>query len=388
MRTIGVVTVGRSDYGLLRPILRRIQDDRTLNLALFVGGMHCYPNSAATVSQIEADKFPIAARVDALPRGDAPADIAKAMGEGVSGFAHCFARIRPDILLVLGDRFEMHAAALAALPFKIPVAHVHGGEITEGAFDDALRHSITKLSHLHFASAERYAQRLIQMGEEPWRVIVSGAPGLDDIQAMTLLEPKEIERQFGLTMSPPPLLVTFHPVTLEYEQTESQTRHLLDAIALAGIPPVFTLPNADTNNGTIIRLVREFVRTNASARIVENFGTRAYFSMMALCAAMVGNSSSGIIEAASFNLPVVNVGTRQKGRIRGANVIDVGYETQDVLRGIRAAADPEFRASLNGLKNPYGAGNASAVILDRLKSVPLDEKLVKKSFHDIESSNG
>lgn len=383
MRTIGVVTVGRSDYGLLRPILKRIQADSELKLSLFVGGMHLSPDFSMTVGMIKSDGFPISARVDTPAYTDTPAAIAKAMGAGGAGFAEVFALMRPDLLLVLGDRFEMHAAALAALPFKIPVAHVHGGEITEGAFDDALRHSMTKLSHLHFASAEPYAKRLIQMGEEPWRVMVSGAPALDNIGTMGLLTPEELQHQFGIATNPPPLLVTFHPVTLEYERTEWQTGQLLNAIRVSGIPPVFTLPNADTSNRIIIRLLKEFIEKNSSAKLIENFGTQAYFSMMAASAAMVGNSSSGIIEAASFKLPVVNVGTRQKGRLRAANVIDVGYETEEIVRGIRTALDPEFRAGLQNLENPYGNGDASERIVDRLKSIPIDGRLIKKVFYDL-----
>jgi UDP-hydrolysing UDP-N-acetyl-D-glucosamine 2-epimerase len=381
MRTIGVVTVGRSDYGILRPILKKIQADSDLKLALLVTGAHLSPGSM-TLAAIKSDGFPILVTLGNPVQADTPAGVAKTIGAGVSGFAGVYANTPMDILLVLGDRFEMHAAALAALPFKIPVAHVHGGEVTEGAFDDALRHSMTKLSHLHFASTQQSAQRLIQMGEEPWRVMVSGAPGLDELRSARILRPEELEGQFGISLTPPPLLVTFHPVTLEYERTEWQTMQLLDAIRLTGIPAVFTLPNADTNNQAITRLVTEFVQTNRSARLVENFGTQAYFSMMAASAAMVGNSSSGIIEAASFKLPVVNIGTRQKGRLRVANVIDVAYDSAEIVQGIRKAVEPGFRASLKDLKNPYGNGNASAVIVDRLKSVSLDEKLIKKSFYD------
>jgi len=390
MRTIGAVTVGRSDYGLLRPVLKRIQSDSDLKLALLVGGIDSSSDSAKRIAMIHGDGFSISGTGSKPPDGDTPVAIARAIGEGVAGFAALFdSAIRPDLLLVLGDRFEMHAAALAALPFNIPVAHVHGGEITEGAFDDALRHSMTKLSHLHFASTEQHAQRLIQMGEEPWRVTISGAPGLDNIGAMTLLTPPELETQFGVSISARPLLVTFHPVTLEYEKTEWHVAQLLDAIRASSLPSVFTMPNADTGNRTIVRLIRSFVEGNSSAVLIENFGTQAYFSMMANSAAMVGNSSSGIIEAASFKLPVVNIGTRQKGRTRAGNVLDVGYTTDEIVVGIRKAMDPAFRASLAGLRNPYGDGNASSTIVTRLKSVVLDEKLIKKQFCDLRTaSNG
>src|SRR5438128_3350813 len=214
MRTIGVASVGRSDYGHLRPILRKIQEDPELSLALLVGGTH--------LSMIADDAFPIMAIVETPPQADTPAGIAKTIGAGVSGFAEAFASITIDILVVLGDRFEMHAAALAALPFKIPVAHIHGGEVTEGAIDDALRHSMTKLSHLHFVATAEYGRRVAQMGEESWRITISGAPSLDNLDHVRLFTREEMEGRFALCLQPPPLLVTFHPVTLEYEQAEWQ----------------------------------------------------------------------------------------------------------------------------------------------------------------------
>ena len=219
MRTIGVVTVGRSDYGIYLPLLRKIREDPHLQLHLIVAGMHLSPEFGLTVKNIEADGFETNERVEMLMSSDTPGGIAKSMGLGTIGFAESYARFRPDILLVLGDRFEMHAAALAALPFKIPVAHIHGGEITEGAIDDALRHSITKLSHLHFVSTQEYAHRVLQLGEEPWRVIISGAPSLDNLHNIKLLEREQLETHTGLRLGGNPLLVTYHPVTLEYEQT-------------------------------------------------------------------------------------------------------------------------------------------------------------------------
>jgi UDP-hydrolysing UDP-N-acetyl-D-glucosamine 2-epimerase len=282
----------------------------------------------------------------------------------------------------MGDRFEMHAAALAALPFKIPVAHVHGGELTEGAIDDALRHSITKLSHLHFVSTDVYARRVIQLGEEPWRVVVSGAPSLDHLRSLTLLTRVELEAQVGCSLEPAPLLVTYHPVTLEYEQTEWQVTQLLAALEAARRPLIFTLPSADTYARVIIRLVRAFVARQPQAHLVSNLGTRGYFSMMAYALAMVGNSSSGIIEAPSLGLPVVNIGTRQQGRIRAANVLDVGNSREEILRGIAAATMPAFRERLRGLVNPYGQGRAADIIVARLKETPRDERLLRKRFAD------
>ena len=317
-----------------------------------------------------------------LLSSDTPEGIAKSMGLGTIGFAQAYARSRPDILLVLGDRFEMHAAAVAALPFKIPLAHIHGGEITEGAIDDALRHSMTKLSHLHFVATHDYRQRVIQMGEEPWRVIVSGAPSLDNLHTVTGLDQGQLEERLGLALDPAPLLVTYHPVTLEYEDAQWQAQELLAALEECGLPVVFTMPNADTGGRAIRDMLGEYVATRPNARLFKNLGTPAYFSLMGCAAAMVGNSSSGIIEAPSFGLPMVNIGSRQAGRTRAANLIDVGYARADIVRGIRHALDPEFRAGLRGMANPYGDGHAAEVIVESLKEVSIDQRLIVKHFVD------
>lgn len=377
-----MVTVGRSDYGIYLPLLAKLRSDPEIQLRLLVSGMHLSPDFRMSVKGIEADGFEIAERIEMLVPSDTPEAISRSIGQGVAGFAQAYARSRPDLLVVLGDRFEMYAAALAALPFKIPVAHLHGGELTEGAFDDALRHSLTKFSHLHFVSTQEYARRVIQLGEEPWRVMFSGALSLDNLAAVTLLSVEELERRFPVKLDKPFLLVTFHPVTLEYERTDWHMDGLLAALGAAQMPAVLTLPNADTGRRTVLRRLQQFVGQNGAAKMVPNLGTQAYFSMMKLAAAMVGNSSSGIIEAPSFPLPVVNIGTRQQGRLRAANVIDVGYECEQVLQGIRKACSPEFRESLRNLVNPHYAGGAATRIAERLKTVPLDERLIAKRFQD------
>lgn len=382
MRTIGVVTVGRSDYGIYLPILRRIQADPELRLHLIVSGTHLAPGFGLTVNTIQADGFEIGERVEMLLASDSPEGIAKSIGLGVIGFAQAYARFRPDILLVLGDRFEMHAATLAALPFNIPVAHVHGGEVTQGAMDDALRHSLTKLGHLHFVSTPEYARRVAQLGEEAWRITVSGAPSLDNLRAMALPTREQLETQFGFCLQPAPLLVTFHPVTLEFEQTEWQIAELMAALNQLDVPVIFTMPNADTRNGIIRHYIAEYVRAHSSAWSVENFGTQNYFGVIQFAAAMVGNSSSGIIEAPSLKLPVVNIGTRQTGRVRAANVLDVGYTRDEVVAGIQRAIAPEFRECLCDLVNPYGDGHAAERIVARLKSTALDDRLICKVFCD------
>ncbi|APG27352.1 UDP-N-acetyl-D-glucosamine 2-epimerase, UDP-hydrolysing [Syntrophotalea acetylenivorans] len=385
MKTIGVVTSSRADYGIYLPVLRAILAEPNLRLQLFVTGMHLAPEFGLTVRAIEKDGFPIAERVEALLSADSPAGTAISMGLSTQGFAMAFARTRPDILLVLGDRFEMHAAALAALPFKIPLAHIHGGEITRGAIDESLRHSLTKLSHLHFVTTEEYRRRVIQLGEEPWRVTMSGAPGLDNLRDIQLLPKKEFHAQFGINLEEGTLLVTYHPVTLEYEQTGAQVNNLLAALQQSGRPLLFTLANADTLGREINCRIREFVAGTDKAQMVDSLGTQGYFSAMALVDAMVGNSSSGIIEAASFNLPVVNIGNRQQGRVRAGNVIDTGYSTKAIQNGISHALDPAFRHSLSEIANPYGEGRAASLIVERLLSAKADDRLLHKAFFDLDS---
>jgi len=387
VRTLGVVTVARSDFGIYRPVLRALHDDPELTLELYVSGMHLSAEFGLTVREVEQSGFPIAERVEMLLGSDTPEAIGKSLGLGTIGFAQMFARRRPDILLVLGDRFEMFAAALAALPFKIPLAHIHGGEVTEGAMDDALRHGLTKLSHLHFAATEEYARRIVQLGEEPWRVTVSGAPSLDNLATVGRWSRAELAQKLGMDLISAPLLVTFHPVTLEYERTDYYAAELLAALAQVEAPIIFTLPNADTSGRILIRQIEEFVRQHSQARLLPSLGTMGYFTLMENAAAMVGNSSSGVIEAASFRLPVVNIGTRQRGRVRAANVIDVDSDRDSILKGIRQAESSAFRANLVDLVNPYSRGGAAAIIRSRLKEVVLDQRLIAKHFHDLAASS-
>ncbi len=383
MRCIGVVTVARSDYGIYRPILKRIQADPALELCLYATGMHLSHEFGNTVQDIEADGFKVTERIEMLLSSDSPEGIGKSLGLGVLGFAQSFGRFRPDILLVLGDRFEMFAAALAALPFNLPVAHIHGGEVTEGAIDDSMRHAITKLSHLHFASTEEHARRIRQLGEEAWRVQVSGAPSLDNLMDMRFLEREELEDRFGLNLDEAPLLITYHPVTTEYEESGTQIAEVLAALESASHPLIFTLPNADTAGRTIIGAIRRFVAEHPRAWLVENLGTQAYFSLMRLAAAVVGNSSSGLLEAASFQLPVVNIGNRQKGRTRGRNVIDTDNSREGIRAGLCTALEPAFRQSLLGFQNPYkGMTPAGECITQRLRDQPLFDLLPKK-FIDV-----
>lgn len=382
-RKIGVVTVGRSDYGVSLPVLRRLRESPGVALWLFVSGTHLEERFGFTIRDIEADGFEIRERVPVDLKSDSASAIAASMGRGVSGFAAALTRSRPDMLVVLGDRFDMFPAAIAALPLRIPVAHIHGGETTEGAMDESIRHAITKLSHLHFPSTEIYARRLEQLGEEPWRITVSGAPALDHVTAMKRMSRDELATKIGMPLNTPPLLVTYHPGTLQKESAAEQIAELIAALESWRGPVVFTGVNADTGNSAIREAVEKFVSHRADARLVENLGTVAYFSLMAVAAAMVGNSSSGIIEAPSFELPVVNIGPRQQGRVRAANVIDVACARGKIAAAIARATSKEFRSELRGLKNPYGDGNASARIVEKLCGTEIDDQLLMKKFYNI-----
>ncbi|HAZ07887.1 MAG TPA: UDP-N-acetylglucosamine 2-epimerase (hydrolyzing) [Elusimicrobia bacterium] len=382
MRKIAVVTVGRSDYGLLRPVLREIAATKGLRLRLIVAGAHLQRSQGLTVREILADGWQAAARVR-VPAADTPEGISRAMGAACAGFASAYARLDPDFIVVLGDRYEMHAAALAALPFTIPVAHLHGGELTHGAFDDSLRHSITKLSHLHFTANRAYARRVRQLGEDQRRIFVTGSPAIDNIRSTPLLSRPELEAELGLDLGRPTLLVTFHPTTLEWRDAQRQTRELLAALDASGLQAVVTMPNADTGNAAIRRLLRAFAAGRREARLVESLGSRRYLSLMAYAAAMLGNSSSGLVEAPSLRLPVVNVGTRQGGRLRANNVIDCGYGRAEILRALRRALSPAFRASLRGMSSPYGDGRAAPRVARLLIKTPL-QGLTDKRFADLQ----
>lgn len=384
MRRIAVVTTSRADFGIYRPLLRRLNEAAETDLALVVGGMHLDPSFGLTVQEIEGDGFPIAARVPMRLAGDTPRDVAQAMSGAVAGFAAALDQLGPDILVVLGDRYEMHAAALAAQSFPIAVAHIHGGELTLGAMDDALRHSMTKLSHLHFVATEAYGRRVRQMGEEAWRVSVCGALGLDNLRDVQPVTGSELERLIGLPLSPRPLLVTYHPETRGSLPIEDQAAELFAALDDTELPVVFTAPNADTGGGRLRALIEGHVSQRDHARLVDSLGTAAYFGLMSEAAAMVGNSSSGIIEAASFRLPVVNIGDRQEGRIRAKNVVDTPIARNAVIEAILRAVSPEFQKELTALANPYqGPRRASEIITECLATVRLGQVLLKKGFADL-----
>jgi UDP-hydrolysing UDP-N-acetyl-D-glucosamine 2-epimerase len=383
MTRVGVVTVARSDYGIYRPVLQELTRHEDIEPLLFVGGAHLLERFGRTVQEIERDGYPIAARVDVLVSDDSPYAVAESIGRGVTAFAAAFSTTRPDMIILLGDRYEMLAAGIAALPLAIPIAHIHGGESTAGAIDDAIRHTLTKLSHLHFASTPAYARRIVQMGEEPWRVTVSGAPALDALTGFAPLNEGELDR-LGVHLRGPTLLVTYHPVTLLPNNTSDEVDACLGAVSDSGLDAVLTYPNADARHSEIVAAIEAFAASSDRYTLVKSLGSRAYFTVMARAAAMVGNSSSGIIEAASFRLPVVDIGIRQQGRVRGENVLHAEPNRAAIGEAINVAVSAGFRASLDGLTNPYGDGQAARRIVDILASTPLDVRLLVKRFHDLE----
>lgn len=377
-RSIGVVTVGRTDWGIWKPVLEEIRGDPSLELRLYVTGSHLSPEFGLTVNDVLGDGFEPSERVEVLISSDSPQGVAKSIGLGLLEFAQVFSRSAPDVLLVLGDRFETFAAVSAAMSFKIPVAHLHGGESTEGAIDQLIRHAITKMSHIHFPATQEYAERIIGMGEESWRVKVSGAPGVDSVVATSPMGLSDFAKTYGIDPQQPFLLVTYHPVTLEYEDTAIQVQEVLSALEQSGLQMIITFPNADTSGRQVLRLLESFVNSHSNAKLLSSMGLTGYASAMRHAVAMVGNSSSGIIEAASFELPVVNVGNRQKGRTKPANVIDVGYSADEILLGIQRAVSPEFRYGLKGINNPYGSGQAGRKIVGTLRNIALDQRLIAK----------
>jgi UDP-hydrolysing UDP-N-acetyl-D-glucosamine 2-epimerase len=386
MRRMCVVTTSRSDYGLLRWLMRAIREDGELQLQVIATGMHLCPEFGLTYRNIEQDGFSIDCRVEMLLSADSESAVTKSIGIGLIAFADALEDLRPDVLVILGDRFELLSAAIAALIAKIPIAHIHGGETSEGAVDEGVRHAITKMASVHFAATEAYRRRIIQMGEDPDFVFAYGAPGLDALQQMTLLTKPELESHLDFSLESPTAILTYHPVTLETDTAAEQIENLLAALLQEGVRAVITKANADAQGRLISRRFEEFCATRpADYRFFDSLGQKVYLSCLRHLDLMVGNSSSGLIEAPSFGLPVVNIGDRQRGRIKAANVIDVGYSVPDIVAGVRQASSKAWRETLSDLKNPYageGDGLVSFRIKERLKRVGPVGALLKKEFHD------
>ncbi len=384
-RKVCVVTGTRAEFGLLQWTMKALQEDHEIELQVVVTGMHLSPEFDLTYKTIEEAGFPISKRVEVLLSSDSPVGISKSMGLGMISFSEAFAELQPDIILVLGDRFEIFAAVSAAMIGRFPVGHIHGGEATEGLIDEPIRHSITKMSHLHFTATEAYANRVIQLGEAPERVFNTGTPGLDNIANLELLSREDFEESIGFKLgNGKSIMVTFHPVTLEHSTSGDQFNALLNALEkLEDTRIIFTMPNADTDGRIIMKMINDFVgKFGGKAAAFTSLGQLRYLSALKHVDLVVGNSSSGLIEAPSFKTPTVNIGDRQNGRIKADSVIDCEPNESGILNAMQQGLSQEFIQSISHMENPYGSEGASLRIKEIVKSFPL-EGIIKKKFHDL-----
>ncbi len=384
MRKICIVTGSRAEYGLLSRLMRLIQEDPELTLQVIATNMHLSPEFGLTYKEIEADGFKIDKKVQMLLSSDTPNATTKSVGLATIGFADAYEDLKPDLLLVLGDRYEILAAVTAALFYKIPIAHLHGGEITEGVYDDAIRHAISKMSHLHFTSAEEYRNRVIQLGEKPNRVFNVGAIGIDNIMHMKLLSRQQLEENLNFELGEKCILVTFHPVTLENDTAKNQVQNLLQALqTIDDLRILFTLPNSDTDSRIIIEMINQFVEENKNRTTVfASLGQLRYLSALQYVSAVVGNSSSGLIEVPSFNIPTLNIGNRQSGRLKSNTVVDCKPTIKDIKEKLLLVLSSRFKDSCLNSFNPYYKKDTATEILSVIKHFSLDE-LIQKRFYNI-----
>jgi UDP-hydrolysing UDP-N-acetyl-D-glucosamine 2-epimerase len=376
-RSIAVVTSSRADYSHLYWPLHELSQHPDVDLKIIVLGAHLSPQFGETVREIERDGLPIAARLECLLSSDTDVGMAKTLGLAVLSLADQLAQMRPDLLLLIADRYEMLAPAAVALTLRIPVAHIEGGEVSEGAIDDAVRNALTKMSHIHFTSTEGARARVIAMGEESWRVHRAGAPSLDHLRRSRLLSRKELEEKLQVDLHSPPYLVAYHPVTLLRDTTQ-EADALFAALRETSTPIFFCYPNSDAGNHALLERTKIFLASRKDSRLFVNLDPVTYWSLLREVALLIGNSSSGIMEAASFSLPVVNIGFRQKGRERARNILDAEPEVLAIRTRIAEAASALFRESLAGMANPYGDGHAAEKIVQVLTTTPLAEDLIVK----------
>lgn len=383
-RKVCIVTGTRAEYGLLFGLLKNIQKDPDIQLQLIATGMHLSPEFGLTYRQIEEDGFEIDKKIEMLLSSDTPMGISKSMGLGMIGFAEAFSELRPDIVVLLGDRFETICASTAACVARIPIAHIHGGENTQGAIDEAFRHSITKMSHLHFTIAEEYTKRVIQMGEAPERIFNVGALGVENIKRMSLLSREELEKVIGFGVGDRYALVTFHSTTLEDNTAEAQFENLLEALNdFSGLRLIFTKANADTDGSVINRMIDDFVKEHHNRSVAfTSMGQYKYLSAMKYAKVVIGNSSSGIIEAPSFKVPTINIGDRQKGRIQAESIINCPPEKIEIMRALGRALSPDFMSLVCRVENLYEKENTAENIKEIIKSFDL-RNVLKKEFYDI-----
>ena len=386
MKKICVVTGTRAEYGLLKPVIERVYKDTELELQLVVTGMHLSPEFGLTYQEIETDGYPITDKVEMLLSSDSNVGITKSMAVALMGFADSFERLRPDIVVILGDRYEMLMVASAAMIAKIPIAHIHGGELTEGLIDEAIRHSITKMSYLHFTTTNEYRKRVIQLGEQPERVYCVGSLGVENIRNVALLKKDELEKSLGVTLTEKTVLITYHPVTLEDMTAQRQFQNILDAMdCRKDFYIIFTKANADTHGRIINQMIDEYVSKNSNRSIAfTSLGQLRYLSVLQFCYMVIGNSSSGLLEVPSFKIPTINIGDRQRGRVCAESVISCDNTLDAILESITLASSEDFRNKLQESINPYEKEHTSQQILAIMKNA-LDTGIdIKKKFYDLE----
>ena len=382
-RRICVVTGTRADYGLLRWVMEGIATSAALRLQVVATGMHLSPEFGLTYREIERDGFSIDRKVEMLLSSDSAVGVAKSMGLGLIGFADAFAELEPDIVVLLGDRFELLSAAAAALVARTPIAHIHGGETSEGAYDESLRHALTKMAYWHFVATREYQRRVIQLGEAPERVFVVGGLGVDGIKRSKLLDRTELETELGFKFRARNLLVTFHPATLSDSSAEAEMKELLAALAdLRDTGLIFTLPNADTGGRGLMEVIDEFVARHANSKAYTSLGQLRYLSCMAQVDAVVGNSSSGLLEAPTLRKATINIGDRQKGRLQATSVVNSMPTRDGIAAALREIYTAAFQKSLKSVTNPYGDGGASDRVVETLERVPLTS-IPRKPFYDL-----
>lgn len=384
MKKICVVTGTRAEYGLLYWTMKRLLEQPDFLLQLCVTGMHLSPEFGLTFKQIEADGFTIDEKIEVLLSSDTTIGISKSIGLGIISFAEVYQRLKPNIILVLGDRFEIFAAASAAMVAKIPIAHCHGGEATEGLIDESIRHSVTKMSHLHFTSTNEYSHRVIQLGESPEHVFNVGALGIESINRLQLLSKEDFEASINFKLGAKNVLVTYHPVTLEHETTESQFQALLDSLdQFPDIKVIFTKPNADTDGRIIINMIDKYTENNRDRSVsFVSLGQLRYLSCLQYIDVVIGNSSSGLIEVPSFKKATINIGDRQRGRIKADSVIDCSPVKHEISEAIQLAFSEYFREKLRTVTNFYGDGNSSEKIVNILKNIDFTG-IIKKKFYNL-----
>lgn len=388
---ITVVTTSRADYGLLYPLIQELCQDKYFNVSIVVTGTYLSPLHGKTIEAIKRDGLQITDVVEMTREADLENDICDSVATGLTGFSRLFQKYQSDLVVVLGDRYELWAICIAAVVHKIPIAHFHGGKSTLGLIDDSIRHSVTKMSTFHFASIEQYAKRIVQMGENPDRVYVVGALGIDNIKNMRLMDIDELSEFTNIDFKQKSVaLLTYHPVTLDSSAlARYQIQEILDALTHSSIFTIITMPNADTGGSTIHQVLELYVKRYPDRfQIIKSLGQQGYLSAMKYARVMIGNSSSGIIESASFRLPVINIGDRQGGRFKPSNVIDIACSKELIIKALDYALSEAFNRSISNIENPYGDGNTARRAAHILKTINLSDKstLIKKKFYDIDFS--